>query len=135
MASLCAIALLLAAAASAALAQDIVDNPFPKNGDVCRDAGDQWRPIKLGPCEKGTFCQGYKRGEHARRDLPPRGSTASARHADITAGGTRGAGRTPLLLAGVDHRTLGARLPRTPGAACGPGRRRARARRAKTPNV
>lgn len=62
MARISAIALLLVAAASAALAQDIVDNPAPKNGDVCRDAGDQWRNIKLGPCEKGTVCQGYKRG-------------------------------------------------------------------------
>lgn len=62
MARLSTIALLLLAAACA-LAQDIVDNPAPKNGDVCRDAGDQWRNIKLGPCEKGTVCQGYKRGE------------------------------------------------------------------------
>ncbi|KAI8467734.1 MAG: hypothetical protein J3K34DRAFT_429742 [Monoraphidium minutum] len=62
MARFAPIALLLLAAACAAVAQDIVDNLFPKNGDVCRDAGDQWRTIKLGPCEAGTKCQGYKRG-------------------------------------------------------------------------
>jgi hypothetical protein len=58
---------LLAAAAllaclQAASAQDIVDNLYPKNGDVCADKGDQWRTIKLGKCEAGTKCQSYKRG-------------------------------------------------------------------------
>lgn len=57
-----AIALLVLVAAASAAAQDIVDNPAPKNGDVCRDAGDQWRTIKLGQCEAGTKCQAYKRG-------------------------------------------------------------------------
>jgi hypothetical protein len=62
MARAVAIGLLVLVAAAAASAQDIVDNPFPKNGDVCRDAGDQWRNIKLGKCEAGTHCQAYKRG-------------------------------------------------------------------------
>jgi hypothetical protein len=56
------IAALVLFAATAARGQDIVDNPAPKNGDVCRDAGDLWRNIKLGPCEAGTKCQAYKRG-------------------------------------------------------------------------
>jgi len=63
MARMSAIALLVLVAAASAAAQDIVDNPAPKNGDVCRDAGDQWRTIKLGQCEAGTKCQAYKRGE------------------------------------------------------------------------
>ena len=63
MARLRSVALLVLVAAAAARAQDIVDNPAPKNGDVCKDAGDQWRNIKLGPCEAGTKCQAYKRGE------------------------------------------------------------------------
>lgn len=62
MARLTIVAALLLALASAALAQDIKDNLFPKVGDVCRDAGDQWRNITLGPCEAGTKCQAYKRG-------------------------------------------------------------------------
>jgi hypothetical protein len=62
MARALAIGLLVLVAAASASAQDIVDNPFPKNGDVCRDAGDQWRNIKLGKCEAGTHCQAYKRG-------------------------------------------------------------------------
>lgn len=63
MARLAAFALVALLAAAGARAQDIVDNPAPKNGDVCRDAGDLWRNIKLGPCEQGTKCQAYKRGE------------------------------------------------------------------------
>ncbi|GBF93114.1 hypothetical protein Rsub_05843 [Raphidocelis subcapitata] len=62
MVRLASVALLVLVAAAAASAQDIVDNPAPKNGDVCKDAGDQWRNITLGPCETGTYCQAYKRG-------------------------------------------------------------------------
>ena len=53
---------LLACLTTSARAQDIVDNLYPKNGDVCADKGDQWRTIKLGKCEAGTKCQSYKRG-------------------------------------------------------------------------
>jgi hypothetical protein len=76
MARLSAIALLVVVAAACAAAQDIVDNPYPKNGDVCKDAGDQWRTIKLGTCEAGTKCQAYKRGEFGRRRA--RGPTAAS---------------------------------------------------------
>lgn len=56
------VALLLVLAVAAASAQDIVDNLYPKNGEVCKDYGDQWKNITLGTCEKGTKCQAYKRG-------------------------------------------------------------------------
>lgn len=76
-------ALLVLLAAAAARAQDIVDNPAPKNGDVCRDAGDLWRNIKLGPCEAGTKCQAYKRGELSSLScctwVPPAGRLAQGR--------------------------------------------------------
>lgn len=62
MASFSFIAAVVLLAAAGAAAQDIVDNPYPKNGDVCHDLGDQWKTIKLGKCEAGTVCQGYKRG-------------------------------------------------------------------------
>jgi len=43
-------------------AQEIKDNLYPKAGDICKDRGDLWRNITLGPCEAGTTCTAVKRG-------------------------------------------------------------------------
>ncbi len=31
-------------------------------GDICKDYGESWRGLYLGPCEANTFCRAYKRG-------------------------------------------------------------------------
>lgn len=62
MASLKLIGLLVLAAVSCADAQAIRANAFPKAGDICKDYGESWRGLYLGPCEANTFCRAYKRG-------------------------------------------------------------------------
>jgi len=55
------VALLLAAAALAS-AQEIKDNLHPQWGDICKDKGDQWKNITLGPCPSNAECRTIKRG-------------------------------------------------------------------------